>query len=534
MKFFKKFKNIGDSQTSPTLSFNSVNSIIFKAIENLPDGVQILDFEYNFVYVNEALVRQSQTTKDKLLNHKLTEVFVGVENTRTFEIVKEAMEKRLVINEDIEFKYPNGEKKWYELRLEPIDIGLVVFSIDITERKRKEKVLEQSNQELEIINKTEKKFSGAMTKLLKDLAKTKNDIELEKARDDALLSSIGEGIFAVDVNNRFIFINKKAEEILGIKSVDLIGKKKTPSNIPLEYLDGKFVPSSKRPTAIALKTRRSSYNEKYLLGRPDGMKIPISLTVTPVKMDGKVIGAIDVFRDISEEMRIDKSKTEFVSVASHQLRTPLGIIKWYVEMLQKEDYIKKAPPKVSQYISEIERGNTRLLALVKDLLSVSRIDQDKVQNNPQLINLSKFIPSIVENMKMLSDSRNVDIQVDIDKLTPKIKVDPAKLHSVIENLVSNSIKYSKDEGGFVKISSRKYREGVVIEVEDDGIGIAEEDIKDLFQKFFRAVNAIASNPDGSGLGLYVAKSYVDSWGGEIDVRSKLNEGTKFKIYIPII
>lgn len=534
MEFFKKFVNKRDQKLSSVLDLQSLNSIIFKAVDNLPDGVQILNFDYEFVYVNKSLVEQSQTTKDKLLNHKLVDVYPGVEKTRSFEIVKEAMEKRVVINEDVEFKYPSGDIKWFELRVEPVDIGVVVFSIDITERKHREKILEQSKQELEIINKTEKKFSSAMTKLLKDLAKTKNDIEVEKARDDALLASIGEGIFAVDVENRFIFINKKAEEILGINSVDLVGKKKTPSNLPLEYLNGKVVPPSKRPTAIALKTKKSSYNEKYLLGRPDGTKIPISLTVTPVKLDREIIGAIDVFRDITEEIRIDKAKTEFVSVASHQLRTPLGIIKWYVEMLEKEEYIKKAPPKVKQYITEIGRGNRRLLSLVRDLLSVSRIDQNKVQNNPELINLSKFIPAIVENIKMLGDERNVKILIDIDKSTPKIKVDSAKLNSVIENLLSNAIKYSKKEGGVVKISSSKFGDGVMVVVEDEGIGIAKEDVKDLFQKFFRAGNAVASNPDGSGLGLYVAKSYVDSWGGEINVESTIDKGSKFKVYIPII
>lgn len=533
MKFFKKVKNQDEEKKSSSFDSSSFSEFILQAVENLPDGVQILDFDYKFLYVNNSLVLQSQTTKDKLLNHSIFEVFPGIENTRTFEIVKEAMEKRIVMNEDVEFQYPDGNSKWFELRVEPIDIGLVVFSIDISERVRKEKILQEGKQELEIINRTEKKFSGAMTKLLAELEKTKNNIEFEKARDDALLSSIGEGVFAVDTNNRFIFINKKAEEILGVKAKELLGKKKTPTNLPLFDFNNKPIPPEKRPTALALKTKKASFNERFYLGRPDGTTIPISLTVTPVKLDNKVIGAVDVFRDITEEIRVDKAKSEFVSVASHQLRTPLGIIKWYVEMLEKDEYIKNAPGKIYEYIKEVGKGNEKLLNLVRDLLSVSRIDQNKVQDNPEVIEINDFIVPIVEDIRVLGNSYGVEIKLELGSSIPKIKVDSLKLTSVIENLLSNALKYSKFGNGVVTVSTSSDEESVLVTVEDNGIGIAKEDIKDLFQKFFRAENAVINNPDGSGLGLYVAKSYIDSFGGKITVDSQINKGSKFTVYIPI-
>jgi signal transduction histidine kinase len=307
----------------------------------------------------------------------------------------------------------------------------------------------------------------------------------------------------------------------------------TTSQDVVEDEDGNEVPIHDRPTQKALETGKLVY-ATYIFVRKDKTKFPVAINVTPIKLDGVIIGAIDTFRDITREKGIDRAKSEFVSLASHQLRTPLGISKWYIEAIKTEGYLDKVPDIAKDYFNEIYKSNERLLVLVRDLLSISRIDQGKVKNTPSLVNVPELITTITKSMSVLAKKNNITINLDLKKSEiPEVLIDPLRLQEVIENLITNAVIYSA-ENEKVDVNLDKKNGHLVIRVKDTGIGISAEDKKKLFTKFFRSEKAVMKNTEGSGLGLYVVKSYVDGWGGSITVESSENKGSTFIVTVPLV
>jgi len=267
--------------------------------------------------------------------------------------------------------------------------------------------------------------------------------------------------------------------------------------------------------------------------RKDKTRVPIAITVTPIKLGGKTTGAIVIFRDIAREKEIDRAKNEFVSLASHQLRTPLGIAKWYMEALMGEKYLSNAPKIAREYLDEVYKSNERLLSLVRDLLSISRIDQGKVRDTPELTNITQLIKDIIKAMSILARKSNITLHLDLKKTNiPSLLIDPLRLQEVIENLIANAITYSKSSGNVEVIVDTKH-ESILIMVKDEGIGISQTEKAKLFTKFFRSEKASVKNTEGSGLGLYVVKSYIDGWHGTIDVESSEGKGSTFTISLPL-
>ena len=223
-------------------------------------------------------------------------------------------------------------------------------------------------------------------------------------------------------------------------------------------------------------------------------------------------------------------------MASHQLRTPLGIVKWYLEVLQKDEYIKNAPDQIKQYLAVINKDNDRLLMLVRNLLSVSRIDGGQTMNRPEMTNIVRIVENIMEETKsMVARRDNLELQLVLkDSAIPKTLVDPLRFHEAVENLIANACNYTSSLGLIsVTIALNKQKDAIDISVKDTGIGISAEDQRHLFEKFFRAENASMIDTQGSGLGLSVVKAYVEDWGGKITVKSKEGRGSTFTITVPV-
>jgi len=381
--------------------------------------------------------------------------------------------------------------------------------------------------------KVQEDTKRAMLNVWDDLEVAKSRIETEKIKAEAMLTSIGDGVVATDSEARVVMINKSAESLFHCKSNQVLGKKFY-EVWATEDKNGKPVPVDKLPIQLALSSAKV-ISTKYFYVLKDKTKFPVALTVTPILINKKVEGAIEVFRDITKETEIDKAKTEFVSLASHQLRTPLGIIKWYLESVREQTYFKNAPPKAFSYLEEIYKNNERIISLVRDLLSVSRIDQGRVKDNPEFVNVVQFANEVVREMAILATKKNIRINLE-DKTgdLPELWIDKLRLHEVMENLIVNAIEYNVPSGEVKVVLDKKADNTLSISVIDSGIGIPIKDQKNLFTKFFRTEKGAANNTEGSGLGLYVVKSYVEGWGGEVSFRSEEGKGSTFTITIPFI
>jgi len=260
----------------------------------------------------------------------------------------------------------------------------------------------------------------------------------------------------------------------------------------------------------------------------------VEISINPVKDDiGKIMGVAMIIHDITQMKQIDNMKTEFVSVASHQLRTPLTAIKLFTEMLMNEQ-VGKLKKEQKKYLDNVYQSTDRMVRLVNDLLNVSRIESGRLSIVPELIFVDKFISTIIEEAKPLAQAKNCKIIfLKPKKKLARIALDVNLVRQVVHNLITNAIKYSREEGGFVNVELKNYdQKNILIKVSDNGIGIPKEKQDRIFQKFFRADNAVKSETEGTGLGLYVSKMIVESSGGKIWFDSKENKGTSFYFILP--
>ena len=243
--------------------------------------------------------------------------------------------------------------------------------------------------------------------------------------------------------------------------------------------------------------------------------------------DGKPDGRIWFFRDITREKEIDTMKSEFVSVASHQLKTPLAGIKWVSELLLGDKIIKPNEKQV-EYLKDIQTSNNRMLKLVGDLLDVSHIETGRKFNiEKKETDVAELVAIAIKTNQALADTKK--IKIILCQGAPKtllLNIDGEKIQQVFENLINNAIKYSKD-GGQVEVGCEHKPNETVFSIKDQGIGIPEKQQDKVFQKFFRGENALTQATDGTGLGLYIAKAIVEAHGGKIWFESVENQGTTF-------
>ncbi len=224
-------------------------------------------------------------------------------------------------------------------------------------------------------------------------------------------------------------------------------------------------------------------------------------------------------------------KTEFISIVSHQLRTPLTNIKYSMEILEK-NCEEKFSKKDKEFFGIIEENIKRMGGLVNNLLTVSRIETGRAPLNIKTIDIRKITQEVIKKHRPRADSEGTTIKAKIPASIPKIKGDDFWTEQILGNLIDNAIRYTPDHKGSAEISIKKKKTGILCEVKDNGVGIPETEQKFIFRKFFRSKNVLRKQTQGSGLGLYIAREMILNMGGQIWFRSKEGKGTSFYFFLP--
>lgn len=353
----------------------------------------------------------------------------------------------------------------------------------------------------------------------------------EQARDAAILGDIGEGVIVTDKDRIVFYINPMAENLLGFKGQEILGK---PFGDTVPLLDAKenLVAIEERPLMQALGSGKKVISSgDYICVRKDKTKFPVFITASPLFLDGLLIGAVLTFRDITREKEIDKAKSEFVSLASHQLRTPLSAIKWYSKMLLDED-VGKITKKQREYLDEIHSGNDRMVSLVNALLNVSRIELGTFAVQPKKINIVTVCKEVIEEAKEDIAYKQLTLEEEFKKVSD-IEADPNYIRIIFQNLITNAIKYTPEKGSITITIGEKASDQLIC-VKDTGFGIPEKSKDKIFTKLYRADNVVTKDADGVGLGLYITKSIIEQAAkGKIWFESAENKGTTFFVSLPL-
>jgi len=349
---------------------------------------------------------------------------------------------------------------------------------------------------------------------------------------EALINSVGEGMILVDEYGYISHVNQLALDILGFDREDLESKW-LQDVLPGFDINGNPIPADERLLATAFVTGQP-VSDTINYRRKDGSLVPVLNTSSPFIVKDKPMGGIVVFRDVSKELQVERAKDEFVSLASHQLRTPLTSIRFFAELL-KDPFYGKLTKRQASYLDKILFSTDRMISLVSELLNISRLNLGRLEIQPVKTNLNNFVQNqIIEVTPMAKKSRVKLIFINkIDK-SETTMIDRTLLSQVIHNLLTNAIRYcAASNPGEVTLKLNKNVKSYLISVSDNGIGIPKAASPRIYDRFFRAENAKQTEVEGTGLGLYLVKSIVESSGGGIRHESKEGIGTTFRITLPL-
>ncbi|MEA1964012.1 MAG: ATP-binding protein [Candidatus Aerophobetes bacterium] len=352
-----------------------------------------------------------------------------------------------------------------------------------------------------------------------------------------MVESANDAIFFKNLESRYVIANKKTLEAFGLSSKEVIGK-----NDYEIMLNKKEAEKNVEDDRVVFKTGKPTEIIKQMTGA-DGKKHWFQTIKVPQFDDErKMIGLIGIARDITARRRnenligeqnrrlrkLDRMKSEFLSTAAHELRTPLTSVLGFSEILLKR---KLGKERQNRFLKIINEEATGLANLISELLDVSRIESKRgfeIKKAP--FELRKVILKNVDLFKSRTDKHN--FQVNIPSNLPSIEADKHKIDQVIENLVSNAVKFSP-QGGKITVSVEEVDEKVKVSIADNGIGIPEKDVPHIFKRFYRVDNAFTQRTGGTGLGLSIAKYIVESHGGKIWAESEVGKGSTFSFTLPI-
>ena len=363
-----------------------------------------------------------------------------------------------------------------------------------------------------------------MSQIISKLPLESLDLQEQRVLAEALFTSLGDGAIATDEFGKITRINPTALRLLGFNEREMLGAW-FPKKIVSLYEDGEPVSLIDRPITRAFLTGRT-VNEKTYYRKRNGQTMPVAITVSPIMLNGKPVGAIEVFRDITLEYEIDRMKSDFISLASHQLRTPLSAIKTYSHMLV-DGYMGDLTAAQKKSLRTIVTAANRMNELISTLLNITRVESGNMTVTPKTVNVERLAEEVIKEHSLAATDKDIHLELkSSSKTPPTLHTDVLLCKEVLSNLVSNGIKYTP-EGGSVVVTLKNRRYDVMLEVQDSGMGIPKYSQEHIFTKFFRAHNVVRQETSGTGLGLYLVKGLVDALGGKIWFESTEGKGTTF-------
>ncbi|MNH92320.1 Sensor histidine kinase YycG [compost metagenome] len=344
--------------------------------------------------------------------------------------------------------------------------------------------------------------------------------EEEKEKLASILTNMNDGVIAADEFGHVIVLNRRAKQILQLEGDTAIGKDISELlGIPYEII-GSYPHGENHAALLDLES-------------PDEEgQLSVRATFSPIHRRGEgVTGTIAVLQDVTEQEKLEQARREFVANVSHELRTPLTTIKSYLEAL--DDGALDDRELAQRFIGVTRSETERMIRLVTDLLHLSRLDSKQAMMSKEDTRISEMLEEVADRFSFQLRQRKIRIEIRVEQGVTSMLLDRDKIDQVLDNLVSNAIKYTSDEGAIRILARLTGKDLLEISVHDTGIGIPKKDLARIFERFYRVDKARSRNMGGTGLGLSIAREIIKAHGGTITLESELGQGTKVTCILPI-
>ncbi len=489
--------------------------------------------------VNQAFQNLAGYDEMEIIGNDMDSLFINKEGIKEFrEIIptkKERVTREALLLTKEGKKIPVSISALARRDTEGNFLGYFLTISDISDIKefqeKLEKRVREKTEELEDKNKEIADSRLALMNILEETDEAWKNTEAEKEKTMAVISNFTDGLLVFDKNDIIDMVNPRAESLLDRNASDLTGKKveDLKKDEHLNSLTDILIGSEEFDKEI------NEGNESELRKEIEIKKgQTLEVSIIPIITGGNRSGTLVALHDISREKTVEAMKSEFVSIAAHQLRTPLSAIKWTMRMLLDGDLGDLNDDQI-ELVKKTYASNERMVNLINDLLNVSRIEEGRYLYKPELVHIEDIVKPLVESYKPEIERRELKLKINKPKeKTPTIAADTEKITLVVQNFLDNAMKYTPKKGEIVlSISHKTNPDRIQLSVKDSGVGIPQDQQSRLFGKFFRAANVIRMETEGSGLGLFICKNIVKAHGGNIWFESEEGKGSTFFFDLPV-
>lgn len=417
-------------------------------------------------------------------------------------------------------------------------LSLSVIITDLTEQKETQKLLEQKNAQLEEAQKIAQDLNSNLENTVKERTreleinieeKTKVEEELRSNQErlTRILETMAEGVGIVDVHGNLTYANPMAQKILGLKQSEILQRTYDDPKWQNLRVDGSVLPNNEHPMAVIMATGKPVFDHEIAVQPPNAERFYISINAAPIRDEsGQIVGGIGTFMDVTVRRKNIQNKDEFISVASHELRTPVTSLKASLQLLDRMKD-NPSPKMLPVLISQANKSLNKLSVLIGDLLNTTKMTEGQLHLNKSSVKLSSLIDDCCLHVHTEA-GHHVVLQGDKNL---KVNADADKIEQVITNLINNVIKYAP-ESKAINVKLEKVDNMAKVSVIDNGPGVPPEKLPNLFERYYRVDNS-GIQYSGLGLGLYICSEIIKKHNGQIGAESELGKGSTFWFTLPL-
>ena len=383
----------------------------------------------------------------------------------------------------------------------------------------------------ETITDMARRLQDLYARMAHTVAEKSDKLRREVAKDQTVLAALPIGVLVVNKEGVITETNTAVTRLLKRKEGEIIGNSAV-TVLDLHNDEGPLTEANHPVTACLTKNEAKAAlaDDRISAGRGDGSTVPVQIHAAPFAVGKSQGGAVVLIMDVTSQREVNDMKNEFISLASHQLRTPLSSLQWYLELLTGGE---GGPLTVQQeaFVAELRLAARRMSSVVAGLMDASRLQHGFVEPVKQPVDVQKAAIELQKDIHLIAADKTISCTVHAPDYAVVIQTDPLLLNVVLQNLLSNAVKYSKNTGT-IDIALSEEKDTIQISVKDSGIGIPAADQARIFEKMFRARNSQALDVNGSGLGLYSSRMIMRMLGGTLDFQSEEDKGTAFTVTLP--